>query len=409
MLDKKSLHRIGKTVRHVERNVSIGESGRPTQPNDQSFARIKVFEGPEPATWENVSGDKWKLEGCFPVRRTTGTWEKRSNASTQTIWFLPEMFGADDQADPNDLLLSKWLACVWQFESKRWLVMSANTIDQTGTTTTGDDGTFTCCQCTNSKLWVELENSSTLDVAKISFPKSIVSSGSIVHKIRVTCKADGETLDITLPSLDCESEDCQTHDLTGTSVGGCDVGLIYFGNSSVCTTSTGCLAPESSTAATGSSDGAKYHLTPAVVGASLAGWAAIEFQVTYAQLASGTNPRIAINFPSNAHQVIHFFGSGTTFDGGTGWAATTGSSTTTWTAGDVAKMRIERINSDPSTDEFKVTLYKNGVSFWTGDTDSVTVTTPIDTTLGFCGAGGTALDAIPTTTQFTTASNTMKY
>ena len=108
-------------------------------------------------------------------------------------------------------------------------------------TSTEDDGSFTCCECENSKLWIEAENAG-IKVEKKTFPKSIVSGGLITHKAIITCLADDTTLEITLPALDCTEIDCQTLDLTGTMVGSCDVGVIRFGNSGACLTEV-CTAP----------------------------------------------------------------------------------------------------------------------------------------------------------------------
>lgn len=285
-------------------------------------------------------------------------------------------------------------------------------IDVVGTSQ-GDDGhggPFTCCECVNSKLWVTLEFADLFGYRYIEFPEPVVSSSQITHQIEIYCLDDiTQKTIVTLPALECASIDCQIHDLTGTTLNDKDIGKIYFGNSETCSLATGCLAPESSTRASGSSNGAAYTNSPAVVGAKTTGWTAFEFEVTYAMLAAGTSPRVSVVFPGNAHQWIHFFSGGSQFDGGTAWAATTGSDSTTWMAGDVAKMRVERLNTDTLTDEFRCTLYKNGTSYWTGDTDSATVTTPIDTRLGFCGVGGAGVDSSPTTTQFTNASNAMKY
>jgi len=95
-----------------------------------------------------------------------------------------------------------------------------------------DNGSYVCCACDLPKIYVVLENSDTISWKKLI--NSIVTSGEIVHKIQLTCKADGATTVVTLPAIDCSAIDCQTLDLTGSFVGGCEIGIIYFGNDQSC-------------------------------------------------------------------------------------------------------------------------------------------------------------------------------
>lgn len=108
--------------------------------------------------------------------------------------------------------------------------------------TDSDNGEYNCCGCSKSKLYFYVENSTTITAKKVAFPKSIVTSGSIVHQLEVTCLADGATAIVTLPALDCESTDCQTADFSDTYVGGCLIGEIKYGNDQSCGVNAICPA-----------------------------------------------------------------------------------------------------------------------------------------------------------------------
>ena len=102
-----------------------------------------------------------------------------------------------------------------------------------------DDGDYNCCPCDNSKLYLSAENPG-ISVEKITYPKSTVSGGMVTHKIKVTCNADGASQDFSLPAIRCDIQDCKELDLTGTMVGSCDVGVIYYGNSLACAERESC-------------------------------------------------------------------------------------------------------------------------------------------------------------------------
>lgn len=97
-----------------------------------------------------------------------------------------------------------------------------------------DNGDYTCCLCEFSQLYAEAYNPGIL-IEKVADPESSVSgpqgSKSITHSIRITCLADGTSTVVELDPLSCEEDDCAILDLTGTSLGSCDIGEIIYGNS----------------------------------------------------------------------------------------------------------------------------------------------------------------------------------
>jgi hypothetical protein len=103
---------------------------------------------------------------------------------------------------------------------------------------------YSCCDCEYSDLYVSFENSN-LTYEKITEPKSNVSGGLITHRIRVFCNTTSppQSTVIELSGLDCTQEDCKTLDLTGSYVGDCEIGIIYYGNQASCTIDDGDRVP----------------------------------------------------------------------------------------------------------------------------------------------------------------------
>lgn len=194
------------------------------------FARTQLFEGPGTA-WVKVASDKWKLDGCTPVMRSPqGTWSNQSTNRTQPIWFIPEMFGADDTADPNEVISAKWFLCMWDAQAGRWVAISS-TGDSSGTSTD-----IVCCDCERKELFLSLENT---NITWSLIKPSPVSGGNVTHTIKLTCTSDGATRNVQLDALSCSTVACTTKDMTGEFVGACEIGVITYGNDNTCAVTTG--------------------------------------------------------------------------------------------------------------------------------------------------------------------------
>lgn len=94
--------------------------------NNEKFARTMLVQLPDPAPWDNIDSDKWKVTGCIPVKREPqSTWAEQDGLSTVTAWYLPEMIDDVGAIPPEAIEWPKWILLVWQRQAGRWVFAHA--------------------------------------------------------------------------------------------------------------------------------------------------------------------------------------------------------------------------------------------------------------------------------------------
>lgn len=159
-----------------------------------------------------------------------------------------------------------------------WHSEASSGNSETGPTGDQDDGDFRCCSCDQRFLYVAAQNPD-ISIEKITDPKSIVDSvaGTIQHQIRVTCNASDPPVsqDITLDPIDCSGDDCRTLDMTGVTLGACDIGLINYGNNA------NCLVDFCPSRPSTASEPLQVQDFSEQVGADSSSWLTTEFETTF--------------------------------------------------------------------------------------------------------------------------------
>ena len=92
-------------------------------PDKNKYARTRLFETADDAQWKRAEANSgsWSVAAKPVYRAPQGDWVSRDSAIANKIHFIPETFGSDDSADPNDIELPKWMRCIWDPQAGRWV------------------------------------------------------------------------------------------------------------------------------------------------------------------------------------------------------------------------------------------------------------------------------------------------
>jgi hypothetical protein len=90
--------------------------------NQSTKILLHSFEDPS-GQWE-ADGDDWYRWALPVYRMPQGSWAETTGFTRQKIWFIEKVF-SEDPTNPNDIDFPPWVACYWDSQAGRWVVIKS--------------------------------------------------------------------------------------------------------------------------------------------------------------------------------------------------------------------------------------------------------------------------------------------